>query len=451
MTNVVELKESTSGGAKPEAEEIATAGRDITRGFVGRILSNPDEVLSREAAGRGYDLYDEMEDKDPQIASLLQTRRLGVMSKEREIVPASQSQRDIEIADFVRLALSEVPRFDEDLNSLLDAVPKGFSVSEILWEAQGDRVAIADIRSRKQDRFVFGSGGPQGGLPLRLLTTESPYEGIALPPRKFIVHRHGGRYENPYGEAVLKSVYWHWWFKKNVIKFWVIFAEKFGMPTAVGKYPEGTKSDKQDELLSACEAIQTDSAVVIPQGMVIELLEATRSGSVDTYQEFCEYLDSQIAKAILGQTLTSGEGRHGTQALGMVHAHVRQDILEADAASLEATVNEQLIPWLVDFNFPGITGYPRLKIHAEEIGDLQALSERDERLLRIGLPVSSRYFYERYRMPPPAEGEALVTPPSSPQGGSGRGSAPHEGPCASLAERPPKRQRAIYDYGEGEP
>ncbi len=91
MTNVVELKQSASGGAKPEAEEIATAGRDITRGFVGRILSNPDEVLSREAAGRGYDLYDEMEDKDPQIASLLQTRRLGVMSKEREIVPASQS------------------------------------------------------------------------------------------------------------------------------------------------------------------------------------------------------------------------------------------------------------------------------------------------------------------------------------------------------------------------
>ena len=447
MTNVVELKESASGGAKPEAEEIATAGRDITRGFVGRILSNPDEVLSREAAGRGYDLYDEMEDKDPQIASLLQTRRLGVMSKEREIVPASQSQRDIEIADFVRLALAEVPRFDEDLHSLLDAVPKGFSVSEILWEAQGDRVAIADIRSRKQDRFVFGSGGE-----LRLRTPESPYEGIALPPRKFIVHRHGGRYENPYGEAVLKSVYWHWWFKKNVIKFWVIFAEKFGMPTAVGKYPEGTKSDKQDELLSACEAIQTDNAIVIPQGMVIELLEATRSGSVDTYQEFCEYLDSQTAKAILGQTLTSGEGRHGTQALGTVHAQVRQDILEADAASLEATVNEQLIPWLVDFNFPGISEYPRLKIHAEEIGDLKALAGRDVHLVKdIGLPVSSRYFYERYRIPPPAEGEALVAPPPSPQEGSGRGSAPHEGPGTSLAERPPKRQRAIYDYREGKP
>lgn len=276
MANVVKLQEKQG---KPEIEEIATAGRDITQGFVGAVLPNPDEVLEREASGKGYDLYEEMEDKDPQIASLLQTRRLGVLSKEREIVPASESQRDLDIADFVRRVLDDVPRFDEDLNGLLDAVSKGFSVAEVLWRIEsasgGGRVVINDIRSRKQDRFVFASDGA-----LRLRTQGSPFEGIALPPRKFLVHRHGRRYENPYGEAVLKSVFWYWWFKKNIIKFWVIFAEKFGMPTAVGKYPEGTKSDKQDELLAACEAIQTENAVVIPERMVIELLEAQRQGSV---------------------------------------------------------------------------------------------------------------------------------------------------------------------------
>ncbi len=411
MAEIVKLQQKHP---RPDAEEIATAGRDITRGFVGAVLPNPDEVLAREASGKGYDLYEEMEDKDPQIASLLQTRRLGVLSKEREIVPASESQRDIEIADFVRRTLDDVPRFDEDLDGLLDAVSKGFSVAEVLWRIEssalggsgGGRVLIEDIRSRKQDRFVFSSDGE-----LRLLTPERPFEGVALPPRKFLVHRHGRRYENPYGEAVLKSVFWYWWFKKNVIKFWVIFAEKFGMPTAVGKYPEGTKSDKQDELLAACEAIQTENAVVIPERMVIELLEATRQGSVETYQAFCEYIDSQIAKAILGQTLTSGEGRHGTQALGTIHAEVRQDILEADSRALQTTINDQLIRWLVDFNFSGVGEYPHLAIHAEEPEDLQALAERDERLVRlIGLPVSAGYFYDRYRIPPPAAGEAPVRP-----------------------------------------
>jgi phage gp29-like protein len=398
---VVQLQQARP---RPDVEEIATAGRDITRGFVGAILPNPDEVLAREAAGKGFDLYDEMEDKDPQIASLLQTRRLGVLSKEREVVPASNSQRDLAIADFVRRALFDVPRFDEDLDGLLDAIAKGFAVAEVLWRVEGGRVVIDDIRSRNQDRFVFSSDGA-----LRLRTRESPFEGVALPGRKFLVHRHGRRYENPYGEAVLKSVYWYWWFKKNVIKFWVIFAEKFGMPTAVGKYPEGTKSDKQDELLAACEAIQTENAVVIPERMVIELLEAKRRGGVETYQAFCEYLDAQIAKAILGATLTSGEGRHGTQALGTVHASVRQDILEADARSLETTINDQLIRWLVDFNFSGVGGYPALAIQAEEPEDLRALAERDERLVRrIGLPVAAGYFYDRYRIPPPSAGEAPV-------------------------------------------
>ena len=403
MAEVVKLQQTEP---RPEVEEIATAGRDITRGFVGKTLPNPDEVLAREASGKGYGLYNEMEDKDPQIASLLQTRRLGVLSKEREIVPASEETRDIEIADFVRATLDDVPRFDEDLSALLDAIPKGFAVAEVLWKIEGGRALIEDIRSRKQDRFVFSSDGE-----LRLLTPERPFEGVALPPRKFLVHRHGRRYENPYGEAVLKSVFWYWWFKKNVIKFWVIFAEKFGMPTAVGKYPDGTKSDKQDELLAACEAIQTENAVVIPERMVIELLEATRQGSVETYQAFCEYIDSQIAKAILGQTLTSGEGRHGTQALGTIHAEVRQDILEADSRALQTTINGQLIRWLVDFNFSGVGEYPHLAIHAEEPEDLQALAERDERLVRlIGLPVAAGYFYDRYRIPPPAVGEAPVRP-----------------------------------------
>ncbi|MDA2917755.1 DUF935 domain-containing protein, partial [Nitrospinae bacterium AH_259_B05_G02_I21] len=90
------------------------------------------------------------------------------------------------------------------------------------------------------------------------------------------------------------------------------------------------------------------------------LLEATRQGSVETYQAFCEYIDSQIAKAILGQTLTSGEGRHGTQALGTIHAEVRQDILEADSRALQTTINDQLIRWLVYFNFSGVGEYPHL-------------------------------------------------------------------------------------------
>ena len=38
------------------------------------------------------------------------------------------------------------------------------------------------------------------------------------------------------------------------------------------------------------------------------------------------------SKAVLGQTLTSGEGQHGTQALGNVHEEVRQDLKKGGRA-----------------------------------------------------------------------------------------------------------------------
>ena len=91
------------------------------------------------------------------------------------------------------------------------------------------------------------------------------------------------------------------WFKKHGIKFWLIFLDKFGMPTARGTYPAGATADQKKTLMAAVDAIHSETGVIVPEGMVIELLEASRSGNV-TYESLCEYMDKQISKAVLGQT-----------------------------------------------------------------------------------------------------------------------------------------------------
>ena len=58
-------------------------------------------------------------------------------------------------------------------------------------------------------------------------------------------------------------------------------------------------------MLQAVANIGTDAAAIVPDSMLIEFTEARQSGSVELYQSFCQYLDAQVSKVVLGQTLTT--------------------------------------------------------------------------------------------------------------------------------------------------
>ena len=249
---------------------------------------------------------------------------------------------------------------------------------------------------------------------MRLITPSNMIEGEAVPDRKFIAFSYGSS-DNPYGSGLGQKIYWPVWFKKNGVKFWLVFLEKYGMPTAIGKYPPGTPPDQQDALLDALDAIQNETGIKVPDTMMVELLEASRQGQA-TYGELCDYMDRQISKAVLGQTLTTEMGSTGgSYAASQTHNNVRHNITEADAAVLSECLNNSLVRWIVDLNFPGVTDYPKFWIRTEVEADLKALSERDRVLAKdIGLPITRRYFYETYAIDPPEEGEEVLTPASTP-------------------------------------
>ena len=244
---------------------------------------------------------------------------------------------------------------------------------------------------------------------LRLITPSDMIEGEPVPDRKFIIFTYGDS-DNPYGRGLGQRLWWPVWFKKNGVKFWLVFLEKFGMPTVKGKYPSGTTPEQQQKLMDAIEAIQSDTGIKIPDSMDIEFLEASRAGTV-THEQLCEYMDRQISKAVLGQT-ASTEGTPGKLGNEKTQGDVRQEIIEADADLLDACLNETLIKWIVDYNFPGVASYPKIMTYAAAKPDLKEQSEIDKTLVvDIGLPVSTAYFYETYGIPAPGEGEDLVKPP----------------------------------------
>lgn len=384
------------------------------------------ESLSNRSYASIYDLFNEMEDKDGHLFAVLQTRKIGILSRERRIIPASENSDDVKVADFINSVLNGIPAFDRALYSLLDALSKGFAVLEIIWAVDNNgRVVIKELKSRAQSRFIFGRYGelrlldPPEEIRRQLAETQNNNGrnathpgnlnlwGVPVPERKFLVFTFNAQHDNPYGKGLCARAYWYYWFKKNNLKFWAIFNEKFGSPTVVARYRPGISEEEHRKLLEIIDSLQTDTGVTIPENIMIEFLEAHRSGNINSYKDLADWCNDEISKIVLGQTLTASEGRRsGSLALGRIHQVVRFEYIQADARALMDVINSQLIPWIIYFNFGSInTPLPQFVIDTTPEEELDRQIEIDRQLISLGVPIPLSYFYKRYKRPVPVNDE----------------------------------------------
>ncbi|MDM9583128.1 DUF935 family protein [Nostoc sp. GT001] len=386
--------------------EIASVKRDPYMLLLGSRLLNPDDVLQGRGKGE-YKAYDDLL-KDGHCHSVLQKRYLAVIAREWSVEPASKDKIDQKAADMVKYHLQSLASraddddllatgFDRTCYNLLDAVLKGFKPAEILWGEDGKEFYPNQIKARNQQRFNFAIN-EAGKWELRMLTLEDMIDGEAvtkLHPRKFLTHICGATDDNPYGTGLGRTLWWNVFFKKQGIKFWLQFVDKFASPTAIGKYKRGATAQQKSTLLEALEAIATDAAVSIPEDIEIMLLEASRSGSIDCYESLCKYMDSEMSKTVLGETLTTEIGSRGSYAAANTHNEVRKELTKADSDLLSDTLNRTLIKWDVQLNLPDAKP-PRLWRNFEEAEDLNGRSNRDKTLFDMGFKLKKEAVTEIY-------------------------------------------------------
>jgi phage gp29-like protein len=189
-------------------------------------------------------------------------------------------------------------------------------------------------------------------------------------------------------------LFWPVWFKRQGITFWLTRLDKFGSPTAVGKYPSGTLKPDQDTLLNALAAISQDAGIAIPDGMVIELLEAAGSGEAG-YERMIRYMDEQISYCILGDS-SGDKGSGGALASAAITRNeVRLELVQFDSDMLSATLNSTLIKWISEYNVPGANP-PTVWRKIVEPEDIKIRAERDKNLFGMGMKPSANYIAENY-------------------------------------------------------
>jgi phage gp29-like protein len=388
--------------APPETRELAAVGladRWSTYPSAGLTPPRLAEIFREADQGdvfRQTELFEEMEEKDAHLAAILQTRKMAVLSQDYEVLPYSSSPEDQRLAEVVGQVIYGIPDLEGALLDLLDAIGKGFAVSEIIWEVAGGRARVAELRWVPQKKVTFVED-----LKPRLLTQDGPWQGVEPPPWKVIYHRYKARSGYATRAGVLRVVGWMYLLKNFALKDWAAFNEVFGMPLRLGKYDAGASPADREALIQAIRNLGADAAGVISKATEIEFIQATsQSGNVNPYQLLAEFCNREMSKAVLGQTLTTDTaGATGTYAAARVHGQVRRDLVEADSQSLASTIREQLLRPLVGFNFGWDRPTPWFRFKYEEEEDLKVLSEVYLNLTAMGVPLSLEHVGERFGIP----------------------------------------------------
>ncbi|MBN4937092.1 DUF935 family protein [Stenotrophomonas maltophilia] len=389
--------------------EIATTldGRDWTNPSPGALLVPGDSVL-RTRSTNDLLIYEQVR-SDWQVKACFEQRRNAVISREWRVDAASDRRVDRQAADWLRTQLQRVG-WDRVTDRMLWGVFYGYSVAELVWSVQEGKLGWSAIKVRNRRRFSFAPGGE-----LRLLTPQRMYDGEPAKAPYFWSFSTGADHDDePFGIGLAHWLYWPTLFKRNDIALWMTFLDKFAAPTAVGKFESGASSAEKGKLLDALRAVRTDTGIAVPKGMEISLLEAARSGTAD-YKVLCDTMDDAIAKATLGQTMTTQNGSSRAQA--EVHMDVRQDIVRADSDLVCESFNLGPVRWLTMFNFPNAEP-PRVYRVLDEEEDLNTKADRDTKIIGMGFRPKLNYIHENYgdqweeRTPasPPAADEGADQP-----------------------------------------
>lgn len=398
-----ELAAPTMTGVRTVWDDTIAAG--LTPYALGNLLVNAAQGDAHEY----LTLAEEIEERDLHYACELGKRKLAVSKLPVTVEAASDDAKDVKLADEVR-ALPKKAGFRGLLKDLLDGIAKGYSVAEIIWDRSGRVWQPTRYAWRDPRFFVFDQVSRQ---EIRLLDEENMAEGIPLEPYKYIVHLPHIKSGVPIRGGLARVAAWAWICKSYTIKDWLALTEVFGMPLRVGKYGPNAKDDDINILKMAVANLGSDAAAVIPESMMIDLIERKSTSGESIFKVLAEYLDAQVSKLILGQTATT-QGTPGKLGNEDAQAEVRHDIRDDDGEQLSETLNRDLVKPFIDLNFGPQENYPQLLLRAPEREDITILTTALKDLVPLGLEVEQSVVRDKLGLPDPAKGAKLLTPASQP-------------------------------------
>lgn len=386
---------------------------DVMRGITPQRLA---ALLYQAKAGVPQDYFEmaeEMEERDPHYTSVLGTRKRAVTQLAIKVTAASEDAKDVEIADTFR-KWTQRKRLQAELFDILDAIGKGMSCSEIVWDKSQPIWMPARLELRPMSWFQFD---PIERETPRLRVDGNP-KGDELGPGKWIVHKHKAKSGLTVRSGIAYIIAWSVAFTTFSVADWMAFCSTYGQPFRLGKYPPGADATARGVLFDAVSAIGADAAAIVPSTMTIDFVQAAKTDGA-MFGSLASYFNRLKSKLVLGQEATT-EAIAGGHAVSKEQNEVRGDIRDSDSVQLAASLQEQLVDvWTLVNYGPGVAS-PIISLDFEENEDVEATLDAAFGLADRGGRVQVKQLREKVGLVEPQDGDELLNPSAA---GGGKGPA----------------------------
>lgn len=413
---IVNRFRDTNGRPKP-GQMLLPRAEDTFRDYpsAGLTPSRLAAILRDADSGSlsaSMQLFEEMEEKDAHLYAVANTRRLALTGLDWQVLSATEVRSGVdrgaadEAAAFCRSVFADLETLDDGLQHLSLALGRNIAIAELVWEEVAGEFRIVDIIPIDFTRIVFDDLDRP-----RVLTTEEPTDGVDLAPHKFAVHTPHSVSGHASRGGLLRVTAMAYLAKNLALKDWMIFCEIFGMPVRVARYEPSATVEEKKELLHMLESLGSNAAGIFSRAVDLQIIEANRGTQGPPYEKLVDFLNREMSKAWLGQTLTTDvAGVSGVLSATMVHEQVRKDIRADDIRKETRTVRRDILAPLVRFKFgpdvpvPYFTRKPRQSQNLEELS-----SVLDAAVNRLGVRVPAAWAHETLGIPQPTKGEAVLS------------------------------------------
>ena len=242
-------------------------------------------LYTQEAISNFFTHFGRRPDNDEVLRKAGITRhRLSVLLDDDEIAQAVETRIDALLATPFRIEPSDTPEavhlkaeldewYFEIASAALNALFFGYSVQEAVYEVkQEGYLGLQWIGEKPMQWFEPKNDG-------RLIYRQDGGGADREVDQflKFFLTRRKATFEQPYGKALLATLYWLFFFKQNGFKFWAKFLERFGTPILLGKCKNTETDDMSQALLNA----HAQSVLSIDIEDDVQVLSTQGSGSRD--------------------------------------------------------------------------------------------------------------------------------------------------------------------------
>ncbi len=385
--------------------DYASAG--LTPSKLAALLREADEG----SLAAPMQLFEEMEEKDAHLYAVANTRRLALTGLDWKVISAADLREGVdrvaadEAAAYCREVLTDLDGLDEALQHLALATGRNIAMAELVWDVAGGELRPMRLVPVDFTRIVFD----ETDRP-RILTQDAPREGIELPPNKFVVHTPHSVSGHPQRGGLLRVTAMVYLAKNLALKDWMIFAEVFGMPVRIARYEPSATAEEKRELVRMLETLGSHAVGIFSRAVELQVIEANRGTAGPPYERLIEFLNREMSKAWLGQTLTTDiAGQKGSLAAAQTHESVRQDVRLDDIRKEANTIRRDLLTPLTRLRFGPSAVVPFFQRQFRQPQDpVKTTAVLDAAVHRLGIDVPLGWAKQILGIPAVQPGEPVL-------------------------------------------